>query len=154
MFYFNKVERLSGQIAFYHKVLNHHAPWFLLATIAAWSLGSSHPIQGLISLLLIAYFYRVIMLNDLKEKYGNELIIDGWKIHIKKAIDMLETDIRKNCMTEQQQEVLNLLQEKCSSQIKLKNIFRNRPFLVAYLFFAWAFWDLLESNLRALSKIF
>ena len=93
-------------------------------------------------------FYAVIITNDLKAKYGDKLIADGWKIHIKKAIKMLEAEILEGCEESEQQKLLDLLEEKCHSRIKFKNFLKHRPFLIAYVFWAWMFYENLIAFLR------
>ena len=139
MNFVNKIYELAEQIDYHHKMLNHRAAWLLLSTVAVWSLSDNHPIPAIVASILIMGFYAVIITNDLKAKYGDKLIADGWKIHIKKAIKMLEAEILEGCEESEQQKLLDLLEEKCHSRIKFKNFLKHRPFLIAYVFWAWMF---------------
>ena len=132
MNFVNKIYELAEQIDYHHKMLNHRAAWLLLSTVAVWSLSDNHPIPAIVASILIMGFYAVIITNDLKAKYGDKLIADGWKIHIKKAIEMLEAEILEGCEESEQQKLLDLLEEKCHSRIKFKNFLKHRPFLIAY----------------------
>ena len=134
----NKIDELGNHIATYHKMMNYYASWFLLATISAWSLSYNHRFAGLVAVFLIVYFYMKLVLDETKKKFDGKLIVDGWNTDIKKAINMLEAEIRNNCEGSEQQEFLKLLQERCSSQIRCRSIFKHRAFWAAYLFFAWA----------------
>ena len=133
MNFVNKIYELAEQIDYHHKMLNHRAAWLLLSTVAVWSLSDNHPIPAIVASILIMGFYAVIITNDLKAKYGDKLIADGWKIHIKKAIEMLEAEILEGCEESEQQKLLDLLEEKCHSRIKFKNFLKHRPFLIAYV---------------------
>ena len=93
----NKIYELAEQIAYYHQMFNHHAAWLLLSTVAVWSLSDNHPVPAIVAAILIVGFYAVIITNDLKAKYGDKLTADGWKIHIKKAIEMLKAEIFEGC---------------------------------------------------------
>ena len=148
MNFVNKIYELAEQIDYHHKMLNHHAAWLLLSTVAVWSLSDNHPIPAIVASILIMGFYAVIITNDLKAKYGDKLIADGWKIHIKKAIEMLEAEILEGCEESEQQKLLDLLDEKCHSRIKFKNFLKHRPFLIAYVFWAWMFYENLIAFLR------
>ncbi|HHK5986562.1 TPA: hypothetical protein ACQWGQ_000352 [Neisseria subflava] len=148
MNFVNKIYELAEQIDYHHKMLNHRAAWLLLSTIAVWSLSDNHPIPAIVASILIMGFYAVIITNDLKAKYGDKLIADGWKIHIKKAIEMLEAEILEGCEESEQQKLLDLLEEKCHSRIKFKNFLKHRPFLIAYVFWAWMFYENLIAFLR------
>ena len=148
MNFVNKIYELAEQIDYHHKMLNHHAAWLLLSTVAVWSLSDNHPIPAIVASILIMGFYAVIITNDLKAKYGDKLIADGWKIHIKKAIKMLEAEILEGCEESEQQKLLDLLEEKCHSRIKFKNFLKHRPFLIAYVFWAWMFYENLIAFLR------
>ena len=148
MNFVNKIYELAEQIDYHHKMLNHHAAWLLLSTVAVWSLSDNHPIPAIVASILIMGFYAVIITNDLKAKYGDKLIADGWKIHIKKAIEMLEAEILEGCEESEQQKLLDLLKEKCHSRIKFKNFLKHRPFLIAYVFWAWMFYENLIAFLR------
>lgn len=141
MNFVNKIYELAEQIDYHHKMLNHRAAWLLLSTVAVWSLSDNHPIPAIVASILIMGFYAVIITNDLKAKYGDKLIADGWKIHIKKAIEMLEAEILEGCEESEQQKLLDLLEEKCHSRIKFKNFLKHRPFLIAYVFWAWMFYE-------------
>ena len=148
MNFVNKIYELAEQIDYHHKMLNHRAAWLLLSTVAVWSLSNNHPIPAIVASILIMGFYAVIITNDLKAKYGDKLIADGWKIHIKKAIEMLEAEILEGCEESEQQKLLDLLEEKCHSRIKFKNFLKHRPFLIAYVFWAWMFYENLIAFLR------
>ena len=148
MNFVNKIYELAEQIDYHHKMLNHRAAWLLLSTVAVWSLSDNHPIPSIVASILIMGFYAVIITNDLKAKYGDKLIADGWKIHIKKAIEMLEAEILEGCEESEQQKLLDLLEEKCHSRIKFKNFLKHRPFLIAYVFWAWMFYENLIAFLR------
>ena len=148
MNFVNKIYELAEQIDYHHKMLNHRAAWLLLSTVAVWSLSDNHPIPAIVASILIIGFYAVIITNDLKAKYGDKLIADGWKIHIKKAIEMLEAEILEGCEESEQQKLLDLLEEKCHSRIKFKNFLKHRPFLIAYVFWAWMFYENLIAFLR------
>ncbi len=148
MNFVNKIYELAEQIDYHHKMLNHRAAWLLLSTVAVWSLSDNHPIPAIVASILIMGFYAVIITNDLKAKYGDKLIADGWKIHIKKAIEMLEAEILEGCEKSEQQKLLDLLEEKCHSRIKFKNFLKHRPFLIAYVFWAWMFYENLIAFLR------
>ena len=148
MNFVNKIYELAEQIDYHHKMLNHRAAWLLLSTVAVWSLSDNHPIPAIVASILIMGFYAVIITNDLKAKYGDRLIADGWKIHIKKAIEMLEAEILEGCEESEQQKLLDLLEEKCHSRIKFKNFLKHRPFLIAYVFWAWMFYENLIAFLR------
>jgi hypothetical protein len=148
MSFFDKIYELDEQIAFYHKMLNHHAAWLLLSTVAVWSLSDNHPVPAIVAAILIVGFYAVIITNDLKAKYGDKLTADGWKIHIKKAIEMLKAEIFEGCEESDRQKLLDLLEEKCYSRIKFKNFLKHRPFLIAYVFWAWMFYENLIAFLR------
>ena len=148
MNFVNKIYELAEQIDYHHKMLNHRAAWLLLSTVAVWSLSDTHPIPAIVASILIMGFYAVIITNDLKAKYGDKLIADGWKIHIKKAIEMLEAEILEGCEESEQQKLLDLLEEKCHSRIKFKNFLKHRPFLIAYVFWAWMFYENLIAFLR------
>ncbi|MBF1265620.1 MAG: hypothetical protein HXM80_08115 [Neisseria sicca] len=148
MNFVNKIYELAEQIDYHHKMLNHRAAWLLLSTVAVWSLSDNHPIPAIVASILIMGFYAVIITNDLKAKYGDKLIADGWKIHIKKAIKMLEAEILEGCEESEQQKLLDLLEEKCHSRIKFKNFLKHRPFLIAYVFWAWMFYENLIAFLR------
>ncbi|HHK6135268.1 MULTISPECIES: hypothetical protein [Neisseria] len=148
MNFVNKIYELAEQIDYHHKMLNHRAAWLLLSTVAVWSLSDNHPIPAIVASILIMGFYAVIITNDLKAKYGDKLIADGWKIHIKKAIEMLEAEILEGCEESEQQKLLDLLEEKCHSRIKFKNFLKHRPFLIAYVFWAWMFYENLIAFLR------
>ena len=148
MNFVNKIYELAEQIDYHHKMLNHRAAWLLLSTVAVWSLSDNHPIPAIVAAILIVGFYVVIITNDLKAKYGDKLIADGWKIHIKKAIEMLEAEILEGCEKSEQQKLLDLLEEKCHSRIKFKNFLKHRPFLIAYVFWAWMFYENLIAFLR------
>ena len=148
MNFVNKIYELAEQIDHHHKMLNHRAAWLLLSTVAVWSLSDNHPIPAIVASILIMGFYAVIITNDLKAKYGDKLIADGWKIHIKKAIKMLEAEILEGCEESEQQKLLDLLEEKCHSRIKFKNFLKHRPFLIAYVFWAWMFYENLIAFLR------
>lgn len=148
MNFVNKIYELAEQIDYHHKMLNHRAAWLLLSTVAVWSLSDNHPIPAIVASILIMGFYAVIITNDLKAKYGDKLIADGWKIHIKKAIEMLEAEILEGCEESEQQKLLDLLEEKCYSRIKFKNFLKHRPFLIAYVFWAWMFYENLIAFLR------
>ena len=148
MNFVNKIYELAEQIDYHHKMLNHRAAWFLFSTVAVWSLSDNHPIPAIVASILIMGFYAVIITNDLKAKYGDKLIADGWKIHIKKAIEMLEAEILEGCEESEQQKLLDLLEEKCHSRIKFKNFLKHRPFLIAYVFWAWMFYENLIAFLR------
>lgn len=82
MNFVNKIYELAEQIAYRHKMLNHHAAWLLLSTIAVWSLSDNHPIPAIVAAILIMGFYAVIIMNDVKTKYGDKLIADGRKVSI------------------------------------------------------------------------
>ena len=148
MNFVNKIYELAEQIDYHHKMLNHRAAWLLLSTVAVWSLSDNHPIPAIVASILIMGFYAVIITNDLKAKYGDKLIADGWKIHIKKAIEMLEAEILEGCEESEQQKLLDLLEEKCHSRIKFKNFLKHRSFLIAYVFWAWMFYENLIAFLR------
>ena len=148
MNFVNKIYELAEQIDYHHKMLNHRAAWLLLSTVAVWSLSDNHPIPAIVASILIMGFYAVIITNDLKAKYGDKLIADEWKIHIKKAIEMLEAEILEGCEESEQQKLLDLLEEKCHSRIKFKNFLKHRPFLIAYVFWAWMFYENLIAFLR------
>ena len=148
MNFVNKIYELAEQIDYHHKMLNHRAAWLLLSTVAVWSLSDNHPIPAIVASILIMGFYAVIITNDLKAKYGDKMIADGWKIHIKKAIEMLEAEILEGCEESEQQKLLDLLEEKCHSRIKFKNFLKHRPFLIAYVFWAWMFYENLIAFLR------
>ena len=148
MNFVNKIYELAEQIDYHHKMLNHRAAWLLLSTVAVWSLSDNHPIPAIVASILIMGFYAVIITNDLKAKYGDKLIADGWKIHIKKAIEMLEAEILEGCEESEQQKLLDLLEEKCHSRIKFKNFLKHRPFLIAYVFWAWMFYETMIAFLR------
>jgi len=148
MNFVNKIYELAEQIDYHHKMLNHRAAWLLLSTVAVWSLSDNHPIPAIVAAILIVGFYVVIITDDLKAKYGGKLIVDGWKIHIKKAIEMLEAEILEGCEESEQQKLLDLLEEKCHSRIKFKNFLKHRPFLIAYVFWAWMFYENLIAFLR------
>lgn len=148
-----KINDLDHQIDAYHRMLNHHSVWFLIATVSAWSLGKGHPVAGLAAAFLIMYFYVVIVFNDLKAEYGDKLIIDGWRVHIKKAIYMLKAEIHENSEGSEQQIFLDLLEKQCNSRLKFKNFFKHRPFLIAFCFFAWMFYEMLLSFLLYLKSI-
>ena len=148
MNFVNKIYELAEQIDYHHKMLNHHAAWLLLSTVAVWSLSDNHPIPAIVASILIMGFYAVIITNDLKAKYGDKLIADGWKSHIKKSIEMLEAEILEGCEEAEQQKLLDLLEEKCHSRIKFKNFLKHRPFLIAYVFWAWMFYENLIAFLR------
>ena len=148
MNFVNKIYELAEQIDYHHKMLNHRAAWLLLSTVAVWSLSDNHPIPAIVASILIMGFYAVIITNDLKAKYCDKLIADGWKIHIKKAIEMLEAEILEGCEESEQQKLLDLLEEKCHSRIKFKNFLKHRPFLIAYVFWAWMFYENLIAFLR------
>ena len=148
MNFVNKIYELAEQIDYHHKMLNHRAAWLLLSTVAVWSLSDNHPIPAIVASILIMGFYAVIITNDLKAKYGDKLIADGWKIHIKKAIEMLEAEILEGCEKSEQQKLSDLLEEKCHSRIKFKNFLKHRPFLIAYVFWAWMFYENLIAFLR------
>ena len=148
MNFVNKIYELAEQIDYHHKMLNHRAAWLLLSTVAVWSLSDNHPIPAIVASILIMGFYAVIITNDLKAKYGDKLIADGWKIHIKKTIEMLEAEILEGCEESEQQKLLDLLEEKCHSRIKFKNFLKHRPFLIAYVFWAWMFYENLIAFLR------
>ena len=148
MNFVNKIYELAEQIDYHHKMLNHRAAWLLLSTVAVWSLSDNHPIPAIVAAILIMGFCAVIITNDLKAKYGDKLIADGWKIHIKKAIEMLEAEILEGCEESEQQKLLDLLEEKCHSRIKFKNFLKHRPFLIAYVFWAWMFYENLIAFLR------
>ena len=148
MNFVNKIYELAEQIDYHHKMLNHRAAWLLLSTVAVWSLSDNHPIPAIVASILIMGFYAVIITNDLKAKYGDKLIADGWKIHIKKAIEMLEAEILEGCEESEQQKLLDLLEEKYHSRIKFKNFLKHRPFLIAYVFWAWMFYENLIAFLR------
>ena len=141
MNFVNKIYELAEQIDYHHKMLNHRAAQLLLSTVAVWSLSDNHPIPAIVASILIMGFYAVIITNDLKAKYGDKLIADGWKIHIKKAIKMLEAEILEGYEESEQQKLLDLLEEKCHSRIKFKNFLKHRPFLIAYVFWAWMFYE-------------
>ena len=142
----NKIYELAEQIAYYHQMFNHHAAWLLFSTIAVWSLGDNHPIPAIVAAILIMGFYVVIIMNDVKAKYGNKLIADGRKVHIEKAIELLKTEILENCDKQEQQKLLDLLEKKCLTQIKFKNFFKYRLFWIAYIFWGWMLLDLLRWN--------
>lgn len=146
MNFVNKIYELAEQIAYYHKMLNHHAAWLLLSTIAVWSLGDNHPIPAIVAAILIMGFYVVIIMNDMKAKYGDKLIADGWKVSIKKAIKLLKTEILEKCDNQEQQKLLDLLEKKCLTQIQFKNFFKHRLFWIAYIFWVWMLLDLLILN--------
>ena len=148
MNFVNKIYELAEQIDYHHKMLNHHAAWLLLSTVAVWSLSDNHPIPAIVASILIMGFYAVIITNDLKAKYGDKLIADGWKIHIKKAIKMLKAEISEGCEESERQKLLDLLEEKCHSRIKFKNSLKYRPFLIAYIFWVWMFYENLIAFLR------
>ena len=148
MNFVNKIYELAEQIDYHHKMLNHRAAWLLLSTVAVWSLSDNHPIPAIVAAILIVGFYVVIITDDLKAKYGDRLIADGWKIHIKKAIEMLKAEILEGCEESEQQKLLDLLEEKCHSRIKFKNFLKHRPFLIAYVFWAWMFYENLIAFLR------
>ena len=148
MNFVDKIYELDEQIAFYHKMLNHHAAWLLLSTVAVWSLSDNHPLPAIVAAILIVGFYVVIITDDLKAKYGGKLIVDGWKIHIKKAIKMLKAEISEGCGESERQKLLDLLEEKCHSRIKFKNSLKYRPFLIAYIFWVWMFYENLIAFLR------
>ena len=148
MNFVDKIYELDEQIAFYHKMLNHHAAWLLLSTVAVWSLSDNHPIPAIVAAILIVGFYVVIITDDLKAKYGGKLIVDVWKIHIKKAIKMLKAEISEGCGESERQKLLDLLEEKCHSRIKFKNSLKYRPFLIAYIFWVWMFYENLIAFLR------
>ena len=93
-------------------------------------------------------FYVVIITDDLKAKYDGKLIVDVWKIHIKKAIKMLKAEISEGCEESERQKLLDLLEEKCHSRIKFKNSLKYRPFLIAYIFWVWMFYENLIAFLR------
>ncbi len=99
------------------------------------------------------YFYVVIVFNDLKAEYDNKLVIDGWKVHIKKAIDMLKTEIYENSEGSEQQSFLDLLEKQCNSRLKFKSFFKHRPFLIAFCFFGWMFYEMLMLSLFYLKSI-
>ena len=105
MNFVNKIYELAEQIDYHHKMLNHRAAWLLLSTVAVWSLSDNHPIPAIVASILIMGFYAVIITNDLKAKYGDKLIADGWKIHIKKAIEMMEAEILEGCEESEQQKL-------------------------------------------------
>lgn len=90
MNFVNKIYELAEQIAYRHKMLNHHAAWLLLSTIAVWSLSDNHPIPAIVAAILIMGFYAVIIMNDVKTKYGDKLIADGRKVSIEQAIELLK----------------------------------------------------------------
>ncbi len=148
MNFVDKIHELDEQIAYYHKMLNHHAAWLLLSTVAVWSLSDNHPIPAIVAAILIVGFYVVIITDDLKAKYDGKLIVDVWKIHIKKAIKMLKAEISEGCEESERQKLLDLLEEKCHSRIKFKNFLKHRPFLIAYVFWAWMFYENLIAFLR------
>ena len=148
MNFVDKIHELDEQIAFYHKMLNHHAAWLLLSTVAVWSLSDNHPIPAIVAAILIVGFYVVIITDDLKAKYDGKLIVDVWKIHIKKAIKMLKAEISEGCEESERQKLLDLLEEKCHSRIKFKNSLKYRPFLIAYIFWVWMFYENLIAFLR------
>ena len=148
MNFVNKIYELAEQIAYYHKMLNHHAAWLLLSTVAVWSLSDNHPIPAIVAAILIVGFYVVIITDDLKAKYDGKLIVDVWKIHIKKAIKMLKAEISEGCEESERQKLLDLLEEKCHSRIKFKNSLKYRPFLIAYIFWVWMFYENLIAFLR------
>ena len=148
MNFVNKIYELAEQIDYRHKMLNHRAAWLLLSTVAVWSLSDNHPIPAIVASILIMGFYAVIITNDLKAKYGDKLIVDGWKIHIKKAIEMLKAEISEGCGESERQKLLDLLEEKCHSRIKFKNSLKYRPFLIAYIFWVWMFYENLIAFLR------
>ena len=141
MNFVDKIHELDEQIAYYHKMLNHHAAWLLLSTVAVWSLSDNHPIPAIVAAILIVGFYVVIITDDLKAKYDGKLIVDVWKIHIKKAIKMLKAEISEGCEESERQKLLDLLEEKCHSRIKFKNSLKYRPFLIAYIFWVWMFYE-------------
>ena len=148
MNFVDKIHELDEQIAYYHKMLNHHAAWLLLSTVAVWSLSDNHPIPAIVAAILIVGFYVVIITDDLKAKYDGKLIVDVWKIHIKKAIKMLKAEISEGCEESERQKLLDLLEEKCHSRIKFKNSLKYRPFLIAYIFWVWRFYENLIAFLR------
>ncbi|MGP1365641.1 hypothetical protein [Neisseria sicca] len=148
MNFVDKIHELDEQIAYYHKMLNHHAAWLLLSTVAVWSLSDNHPIPAIVASILIMGFYVVIITDDLKAKYDGKLIVDVWKIHIKKAIKMLKAEISEGCEESERQKLLDLLEEKCHSRIKFKNSLKYRPFLIAYIFWVWMFYENLIAFLR------
>ena len=148
MNFVDKIHELDEQIAYYHKMLNHHAAWLLLSTVAVWSLSDNHPIPAIVAAILIVGFYVVIITDDLKAKYDGKLIVDVWKIHIKKAIKMLKAEISEGCEESERQKLLDLLEEKCHSRIKFKNSLKYRPFLIAYIFWVWMFYENLIAFLR------
>ena len=137
----------------YRVLTTHHtvesvAAFFGITGDAVWSLSDNHPIPAIVAAILIVGFYVVIITNDLKAKYGDKLIVDGWKIHIKKAIEMLKAEILEGCEESERQKLLDLLEEKCHSRIKFKNFLKHRPFLIAYVFWAWMFYENLIAFLR------
>ncbi|MDO4248959.1 MAG: hypothetical protein Q4C79_08410 [Neisseria sp.] len=138
----DRIKELSNQITDYYKALNYHSAWLLLAVFSVRSLGDSHPVAAMVGIFLVMYFYIVMVMNGLKITYGDRLIVDGWKVHIKKAIGMLRTEIQNNCTESERQELLDLLEEKCSSQIRFKSFFRHRPFLITYGYFCWMFYEI------------
>ena len=148
MNFVDKIHELDEQIAYYHKMLNHHAAWLLLSTVAVWSLSDNHPIPAIVAAILIVGFYVVIITDDLKAKYDGKLIVDVWKIHIKKAIKMLKAEISEGCEESERQKLLDLLEEKCHSRIKFKNSLKYRPFLIAYIFWVWMFYENLIAFIR------
>ena len=146
MNFVDKIHELDEQIAYYHKMLNHHAAWLLLSTVAVWSLSDNHPIPAIVAAILIVGFYVVIITDDLKAKYDGKLIVDVWKIHIKKAIKMLKAEISEGCEESERQKLLDLLEKKCLTQIQFKNFFKHRLFWIAYIFWGWMLLDLLILN--------
>ncbi|WP_016687485.1 hypothetical protein [Neisseria sicca] len=148
MNFVDKIHELDEQIAYYHKMLNHHASWLLLSTVAVWSLSDNHPTPAIVAAILIVGFYVVVITDDLKAKYDGKLIVDVWKIHIKKAIKMLKAEISEGCGESERQKLLDLLEEKCHSRIKFKNSLKYRPFLIAYIFWVWMFYENLIAFLR------
>ena len=91
-------------------------------------------------------FYAVIIMNDMKTKYGDKLIADGRKVSIEKAIKLLKTEILEKCDNQEQQKLLDLLEKKCLTQIQFKNFFKHRLFWIAYIFWVWMLLDLLILN--------